>query len=177
MTQSDGPAHQAAVVSSVPGRMRLRFVRSQRGLEERERVGEALAARASVTDVRSSPRTGSMVLRYDAAATTPADLHAALGELGVAVLTDDVRSEGPPPAAGVRVTGAATRLNRRVGHATGGTDLRLLVPLGLGALSLRQAVRGVPGLRQAPWYVLAWYASETFLKLRDGGHAELGSGD
>ncbi len=38
------------------------------------------------------------------------------------------------------------------------------MPLGLGLLSVRQALRGPDRLGDAPWYLLAWYASETFFK-------------
>ncbi len=154
--------------------MRLRFTRSPRGLESMDRVAEALTARPEVTDVHTSHRTGSLVLRYDTNGATTSDLHAALDELGVTLLTAPDKSQQPAPAAGVSITAAASRLNQVAGRATGGTDLRLLVPLGLGALSLRQVVRDAPGLRQAPWYVLAWYASETFLKFRDSGQAAPG---
>lgn len=44
-------------------------------------------------------------------------------------------------------------------------DLRVLVPLGFGAMAARQLV--VKGLQidEIPWYTLAWYAFDSFVKL------------
>ncbi|MGF1478564.1 MAG: DUF5132 domain-containing protein [Cyanophyceae cyanobacterium] len=63
---------------------------------------------------------------------------------------------------------AASELNAQVGRLTQGQlDLRLLVPLGLGTLALRQLlVRGLQ-LDELPWYVLAWYAFDSFTKLNN----------
>ena len=67
-----------------------------------------------------------------------------------------------------RVLGGLARANELVARRTHGTDLRTLVPVGLGMLALRQFVRGEQRLSGAPWYVLAWYATETFWKFHGG---------
>jgi hypothetical protein len=56
--------------------------------------------------------------------------------------------------------------NTDVAQLTNGVvDLRLLVPLGLSAIALRQLL--VKGLQidEIPWYTLAWYAFDSFVKL------------
>jgi Protein of unknown function (DUF5132) len=62
----------------------------------------------------------------------------------------------------------SSSLNEQVGRITNGTaDLRLLMPIGLSALALRQIlVRGFE-IDQIPWYVLAWYAFDSFVKLNE----------
>ena len=97
----------------------------------------------------------------------------ALGELGLA----RPAASATGPAGGIdpqvaRVLGALTRANALVEARTAGTDLRALVPVGLGMLALRQFVRGEQRLVDAPWYVLAWYASETFQKFHGQRNGE-----
>jgi Protein of unknown function (DUF5132) len=59
-----------------------------------------------------------------------------------------------------------TDVNADIGKLSNGViDLRLLLPLGLSALALRQLL--VKGLQidEIPWYTLTWYAFDSFLKL------------
>lgn len=44
-------------------------------------------------------------------------------------------------------------------------DLQLLVPVGFGAIALRQFLTKGLQLDDIPWYVLAWYAFDSFIKL------------
>ncbi|MGJ3247114.1 MAG: DUF5132 domain-containing protein [Elainellaceae cyanobacterium] len=74
-------------------------------------------------------------------------------------------SEGRSHLAG-ELMNTASEVNAQVGWLTNGmVDLRMLVPLGLSGLALRQLV--VKGLQfdDIPWYTLAWYSFDTFLKL------------
>ena len=151
----------AHVVSATPGRVRLRVPDGPAGRDLLAAASAALAARAEVTRADPRWRTGSLVIEYDPAADEA--VWASLGEHGVA------RPAAPAPRAAddtdpeaARVLGALARANALVARRTHGIDLRTLVPAGLGMLALRQFVRGEQRLAGAPWYVLAWYASETF---------------
>jgi hypothetical protein len=56
-------------------------------------------------------------------------------------------------------------LNEQVRQATNGfADLQMLLPLGLGALALKQLLDKGPELEELPWYTLAWYAFDSFKK-------------
>ncbi|MGL4617769.1 DUF5132 domain-containing protein [Chroococcidiopsis sp.] len=58
--------------------------------------------------------------------------------------------------------------NEQIRQTTAGVvDLRLLVPAGLGALALRQILTKGLELDEIPWYTLAWYAFDTFIKLNE----------
>lgn len=166
------PLAAARVASSVPGRLRLRL---PAGPELRDRLAlaaETLGARADVIAVEPRWQTGSLVVHYDRAAAD--GLWKSLAELGL-----------PRPAASATQVEAATatnqargpvvkglvRANELVARRTQGPDLRTLVPVGLAMLAVRQLVRGEQRLADAPWYVLAWYASETFQKF-DGQRRE-----
>jgi hypothetical protein len=158
---------QATILSIIPGRVRLKVLGRWRAPEELERVTAALEALAGVNAVRASSLTGSVLVRYDAVGTTVDDLRAAFEGLGLTLVDEEPpeRAHGAPAR---RVSEAADRVSSRVGRRLGGSDLRLLFPIALGVLSLRQATRDAPGLDQAPWYVLAWYAYDSFLKLNGG---------
>ncbi|MEL7505053.1 MAG: DUF5132 domain-containing protein [Cyanobacteria bacterium J06554_6] len=56
--------------------------------------------------------------------------------------------------------------NAQMQALTGGQlDLRMLLSMGLGAIALRQLMRRGLQLDDMPWYVMAWYAFDTFVKL------------
>jgi len=66
------------------------------------------------------------------------------------------------------VIGAIAGLNEQIGQMTNGVaDLRLLMPLGFGALALRQILNKGFELEEIPWYTLAWYAFDSFVKLHN----------
>ena len=146
------------VVSAVPGRIRLRAVDAA-GRRALGTVAEQLDTWPEVASVQVRERSASVIARF-------APEHAA-------AVTDALRALGVDAAAGVTrpatdpaalIGGAAATANGAVGRRLNGTDLRLLIPLGLGLLSARSAMHGDQRLGAAPWYVLAWYASETFWK-------------
>jgi hypothetical protein len=57
-------------------------------------------------------------------------------------------------------------INADVGRMTSGVaDLRVILPLGIALLSLRQLFRKGLELDQIPWYILAWYAFDIFTRL------------
>lgn len=74
------------------------------------------------------------------------------------------------------VTDGISGFNQQLRQATQGmVDLRLLVPMGLGAIALRQLLLKGWQLEDIPWYVLAWYAFDSFFKLNQesGGAARV----
>jgi Protein of unknown function (DUF5132) len=57
-------------------------------------------------------------------------------------------------------------LNTDVAKITNGVaDLRLLLPLGLAILAMRQLLEQGLEFEDIPWYTLAWYAFDAFIKL------------
>jgi len=144
------------VVHDIPGRLRLRLPRPART----EGLREAVATQAGVTDCAWSPRTRSMLLRYEPETASAAGLvesiarHTGLDE---------------PPARGAAAPGGAApgvqemfaELDQRVRRATGGrAGLGGLVPLALTAWAVAEVVRG----RTAPlaWSSALWYAHGLF---------------
>ena len=156
------------VVSAVPGRIRLRADRA--GAAQLGALATTLGSWPQITAVDLRPRSGSLVVSFDPVhAKSVAD---GLLDLGVDLRAGVPLSVPAPPAAAVATAAAAG--NAAVARRLGGTDLRTLVPLGLGLLAARRAMRGDERLADAPWYVLAWYASETYLKFHGGAWGAAG---
>lgn len=70
------------------------------------------------------------------------------------------------------VMNVAHDLNNDVAKITNGAvDLRLLLPLGLGTLAVTQLLTKGLQIEEIPWYNLAWYAFDAFVKLNAGGES------
>ncbi len=166
MSAADRERFEVTVVSAIPGRLRFKVPVERRSPEAMRRITNAFSA-IEVSGVDTNVQTGSVLVHYDPEKLPFDELEDAFDEFDATPvfgprLVERGVAEASPSA---RVVDVAQELNRRVARATRGADLRLLVPLGLGALSVRQAFRDSPGLKQAPWYVLAWYAFDSFVKL------------
>ena len=152
------------VASAVPGRVRLQGDPSRRAILAD--LAEELGTWPQVTAADLRARSASIVLRFEP------EHHSAVadGLLGIGIDLRSGSTAGPasPPEV---IAGAASAGNRAVAQRLAGTDLRTLVPLGLGLLAARRAMRSDDRLADAPWYVLAWYATETFWKFHGGAAA------
>lgn len=151
------------IVSSTPGRLRLRVAQPHRQSGDMERIIKTLKAHPQIERVQMNPQHGSILIHHAGDKGSLDDIFATVKDLGIIFggMTPYGRTQ---TAAGV--TNAVADLNQRVAKATDGVaDLRVLFPLGLGALAVRQLM--VKGLQFdiIPWYVLAWYAFDSFIKL------------
>lgn len=123
-------------------------------------MADAVGDLPQITAAQLRPQSRSLVMSFDPehASAVAEELRA----LGVDPITDPPAAPGDPTVA---IGSAVARANRAVERQLDGWDLRSLVPLGLGLLAARSAMRRDDRLADAPWYVLAWYASETFMKV------------
>jgi hypothetical protein len=92
---------------------------------------------------------------------------------------DEEQQRQPKPQAGkthrrgksqiaVQLRNAVSQCDEQIGWLTNSmADLRVLVPLGFGAFALRQLIVEGPQLDKIPWYNMAWYAFDSFLKLNE----------
>jgi hypothetical protein len=158
-----------AVVHAANGRLRLRV--NGRTDEVRDVLQSVERATAeSPVMVTTNQRTRSVLVAWDASEVQPDQVLELLRGANSA-LRDLTFGSGHVHRGGRSVVAEVierrlSRANRRVHGATEGTlDLRMLVPLTLAALSIRQFLRTGPRLVNAPWYVLAYYAFDTFYKL------------
>ncbi len=82
-------------------------------------------------------------------------------------LIDHRQTETPPTARlTTELQTIATTLDTQTRALTRGwVDLKTLVPLGLGAIALRQLLTKGLQLDAIPWYALLWYAFDSFVIL------------
>lgn len=171
-----GEVSQVRIISVIPGRVRLKVPRRGGMLEDMQRIADALTARTGVSDVRVNPQTGSILIHYDPERGSLDDLRSALRQLGITINQENTfgtvsTSGGGTSEASANLTRMLGNLNTRVGRATNElADLRLLVPLGLGALAVRQIFRHGLKLNDVPWYVTGWCAFQTFTTLNRTTH-------
>lgn len=153
------PLETARVVSWVPGRLRLRLPTGPASGRRLAAAVDALSARAAVSTATARWQTTSLVVEYDVTNTDA--VWSQLAQLGLDSGATEARGDVEQST---RVTRAILAANEAVRRRAGGSDLRTLIPLGFGLLSFRQFVRDDQRLADAPWYLLAWYASESFQK-------------
>lgn len=159
---ASAPLASARVASSIPGRLRLRLPMSAEGRNRLARAVTELAGDAECLVVHPRPTSVSLVVEYD-----PADKDRVWSRLqGLGLPAAEVESSPGVKDLMTRVTATAGMLDEQVARATHGHELRTLIPIGYGMLAARQLLRGTQRIGDAPWYVLAWYASETFHKLQ-----------
>lgn len=153
---------RSRIVSQAPGRVRLRVSHAHRTPQHVGQIAQQLREHPDVSDVRTNVKTGSIVVHYHRNDRSHEALYSTLKDLGI-IFSHVTHGESD---AGAEVASAFADLNQRVAEATEGrVDLRFLVPLGLGTLAVRQLL--VKGLQLdiVPWYVLAWYTFDSFIKL------------
>jgi hypothetical protein len=133
------------------------------------RIANAIKAHPDVHDVQTNVQTGSIVVHHEPYSNTIDNITGTLQDLGIILAT--ITGVEIPVGQGKSdmaegITDAVADLNQRVGQATNGVvDLRFLLPLGLGGLAIHQLLRNGWQIETTPWYVLAYYAFDSFIKL------------
>lgn len=146
----------AELTCAIPGRLRLRLpAATPSALED---LAGALEGIRSVHGVRRGAASRSVVVAHVPGSETLEEVRRALW--GRSVKLRD------PVVVGHRQ--GSTGLDQTVRRLTGDGGLPIVIPAWLAGLAVVQAVRGDDRLRDAPWYVLAWYAYSTAVMLRRG---------
>jgi hypothetical protein len=153
-------------------------------------LAQRLLGQHGVSAVAMNARTGSVLVNYDHQRLPFDELLDVCHDVGLIVhdvLDDGVfgDEEEQPQLVGVApevghsstastVMDALTDLDQRLSRLTGGRiDVKLLFPIGLGVLGVRQIALGGLGLAEVPAYVLLWYAFDAFYKLHQRRTAQL----
>jgi hypothetical protein len=156
------PQIHSRVVSQTPGRLRLKVSASQRNAAQMQEMVKELEAHPDISQVRMNHQTGSIVIHHESHKEAIKNVVGTLKDLGI-IFGGITRGESDSAA---EVAGAFVDLNKKVSQATDGfIDLRFIVPVGLGSLAIRQLLIKGLQLDIVPWYVLAWYSFDSFLKL------------
>lgn len=163
---------RGTVTHAVPGRLRVR-IDGATPAQRREAIEalEGLRVQPGISEVATDTDRGSALLSFDPESL---DVDSALQLVREAHLAfEDI---APPVVEGIvdkSVSHVATQISQRAGHADeqvrrathGALDLKMIVPLGLGALAIRQVMRTGFLVESMPWYMLAYYSFDTFVKL------------
>lgn len=153
------------IISDTPGRLRLRVAPGNRQAEKMQHIANFLTAQPHISQVRTNIHHGSILIHHDGQDGTLAEISATLRDIGI--IFADITQGKTEAATGI--SNALIDLNQRVERATDGTvDLGFLFPFGLSILAMRQLIVKGLQLEVIPWYVLAWYAFDSFLKLNTG---------
>jgi hypothetical protein len=162
------------LVHAIPGRVRVKISQLQDNPEFAREICPRLSGVRGIRRIEANPPTGSLLVRYDLEEMTSLASLFALAEivtpllpgLDVAQLEERLGQSGHGSGATAfwRHPSTLGALNARVGKATGGLDLTLLLPLTLFVLG----VRGVLVAKHVPfhaWYDLWWFSFTTFFVL------------
>jgi hypothetical protein len=147
------------IVHDIPGRLRLRLPPATTGAGLGDVVDRLNGAQSSLW----SPRTRSLLIRYDPSVLTPAEIVRAVAEHAeLDVPADDaIRDAGERGPVGRAVVDVFNGLNDRVANRTRGRlDLGLLVSAGLVLWAGRQLLRGP--VTSLSWTSALWYAHGLF---------------
>ena len=112
-----------------------------------------------VSRVQINLNAGTIIVHHDEEALE--DIESKLKDLGIILMA----------AVGVEIssmslTDAVSDLARHLGLGTKGIpNLKLMVPLGLGALAVFQLARQGLQIGSAPWYLIAYFAFDSYIKL------------
>ncbi|HIK45753.1 MAG TPA: hypothetical protein IGR64_12845 [Leptolyngbyaceae cyanobacterium M65_K2018_010] len=153
---------QLQVLSSTPGRVRVRLGEAWRDPDRMATIVQSLTPFVpALRRVKTSPAIGTLTLYFDPSQDSGEALFERLSAMGLIAL-----SSSALPSAAQRLTHLTDAWNQRINQWTEGTaDLRFLVPMALAILALRRFMVNGNGLKSAPWYILAWYAFDSFMKL------------
>ncbi len=154
-------AEHTQIVSSTPRRTRIKVSRKRRNPKEMARLAEALRTSPEVSEVTTNLYAGTLIVHHKGKSL--ADIQAELKDLGVIAMA----ATGMETSA-QSLTDAVSDLENQLGPFMASIlDLRLLVPLGFGALAALQLARRGLEMGAAPWYLLAYFAVESFVKLNE----------
>ena len=157
------------VAHSSPGRLRLRVGKSEIEAGTAGEAASAFEVQHGVILARVNETARSIVVHYDDRATNLEQLNEGLESAGIRLVIATAAAAELLPSGHTplshwvsRKAGAA---DERIRSASGGSaDLRTLVPLSLAALAAREIFSGRG--TAVPWYALAWYAFDSFIKLK-----------
>ncbi|ACK71754.1 conserved hypothetical protein [Gloeothece citriformis PCC 7424] len=168
ITTTESTMIPAYLISQTPGRIRLRLNKNDCHPQKIDQLVNALKEQLEIYRVRSNSQTGSLTIFYATNHWNFEKIADVLQTLNIALLKPE-KKENPYPyqsEVAAEVTSFFSGVNHRVGQATEGTiDVRFLVPLGFSFLAVRQLLIKGLSLDIIPWYVFAWYAFDSFLKL------------
>jgi hypothetical protein len=172
-------AGPVTIVHAIPGRLRLKVAGIKSNPDLLTDVRQRLAAVPAVQDVEVNAGTGSVIIRYDAAALTTDDSLRTLVTSLASVFPDSDLSQidlstplsangtmaATTPVIATSIRTFFAKLNEHIDAATGGTaDLKTLLPLLLFGFGIRSLFK-TDKPHVPTWYDFLWFALGTYFML------------
>lgn len=159
------------ILSLTPGRIRLRVDLSTYSQEEIDLRVVSLDNQLAIEKVRINIEVGSLTIFYDSQSINTVDILEQLNKLGLTFSEKSITSSLFIPNSSktaVHITQVSNNINQVIKQASNNiVDLGVIVPLAFGLLAWRQLMLKGWQLETIPWYVLAWYAFDSFIKLQN----------
>ena len=158
------------IASTIPGRTRFKVPPKRRNPEEMARLASGLQAHPDVHDVQYNAQTGSILVHHHHHPDTVGDVCDTLRDLGCVFAdvtgTKELITIKSQSGTDLDFDSAISDLNRRFLELTNGlVDLRFVLPIGIGTLAVLQLITFGWQFEVVPWYVLAYFAFDSFIKL------------
>ncbi len=163
-----------SIAHAIPGRLRLRVAELKEHAELSTQLESRLGSLSCLQSLQVNSRSGSVILHYEP--TGEASLVKSLRDIwpDVQDWTPSSRDPTSPSASPSRpdiageIAKLCGRFNAGVEKATGGIDLKVLVPVTLVFLSALGLIVAAIRRRRLPaptWYDMLWFAFNTFVIL------------
>lgn len=164
------------VVHAIPGRIRIKASKVKENPALAAEIQKRLVAARGVQRVEVNPVTGSVLVFYDAGEVAPLDSLFTLSESFTLLFPGfDVREfevqlapfrngSGSASSVAGSISAFFGTFNVTVGKATGGIDLKVLLPLTLFFFGIRGLLVSEKTLFPT-WYDLLWFSFASFLML------------
>jgi hypothetical protein len=171
----NAPSAALRVAHVLPGRIRVKLGTLKGDPASAYALRDAIGDLPGVVRVEASASTGSVLVVYEGAnggwsdrieelARALAPFVPGLDERRITQLVAAGPDLGQPRDPSGAVRAALGGVNARIASLTGGTDLAVIVPLGLAAFGAGALVFG-GGVILPEWYTLLWFAFGTFVAL------------
>ncbi len=158
------------VVSSTPGRTRFKVPPHRRTHQQMEQLAASIEAHPDVQGVQFNTQTGSLLVHHDPNQAILHEVKDALRDLGCVFAdvtgTSELVSFKDESGKNLDFDSAIEHLNSQVLELTNGiVNLQYVLPLGLGLLAVLQFLTFGWQFDIVPWYVLFYFAVDSFIKL------------
>ncbi|MGK7884196.1 MAG: HMA2 domain-containing protein [Crocosphaera sp.] len=159
------------ILSLTPGRIRLRVDLSGHSREEVNLMVVSLDNHLAIEKVRINIEIGSLTIFYDSQSINTVEIIDELKKLGLTFSEKSITSSPVIPSSSktaIHINQMGNNVNQVIKQGSNNiVDLGVIVPLGFALLAWRQLILKGWQLETIPWYVLAWYAFDSFIKLQN----------
>ncbi|MGK7957842.1 MAG: HMA2 domain-containing protein [Crocosphaera sp.] len=159
------------ILSLTPGRIRFRIDLSHNSKDEITFKIANLENQLAIEKVRTNLGIGSVTIFYDSQSINMREFLDKLREFGFTFSENSTHSLlgiSNSSKTAIYITQMTNQINQLIKQGSNHiVDLRVLIPFIFGLLAWRQLMLKGWQLETIPWYVLAWYGFDSFMKFKN----------